>query len=281
MINDKSLYAMHRCLSIMCAGERFGIYKLGDLQGLSPITAASLWRYYGDVISANRQNFVVGIWNHRECLIPPQRFSLFPAGPERRLCRKMEIFQPVKEVKFQEEQLPVSQAKLILGYRTNIPLGDELFYPLMVYNGILGGFPHSKLFMNVRERASLAYYVYSQLERHKGIMVIAAGIEGANYEKARGIIEQQIDDMVHGRISPLEMENTKRGLVNQLRTQEDSPFQKINFFLDRSIGGQKESTGEMIEKIEAVSVEQVREAAAKIELDTVYLLQGREGEGAS
>ncbi len=30
--------------------------------------------------------------------------------------------------------------------------------PLQLFNGIFGGFPHSKLFINVREKASLAYY---------------------------------------------------------------------------------------------------------------------------
>ncbi len=282
LINDKSLYAMHRCLSLMCAGERFGIYKLGDLQGLSPITAAGLWQYYQEVFHSNPlELYVVGDLEPQRVFDTAREVFSFSRRPRGEALPDTEILQPVEQVKFKEELLPVSQAKLILGYRTNIPLNDPLFYPLMVYNGILGGFPHSKLFMNVRERASLAYYVHSQLERHKGIMVIASGIEGDNYEKARGIIEQQVDDIAQGRISPLEMENTKRGLTNQLRTQEDSPFQKINFLLDSSIGGQQESIEGMIKKIEAVTVEQIREAAAKISLDTVYLLQGQKGEVAN
>ena len=133
--------------------------------------------------------------------------------------------------------MPVQQSKLVLGYRTGTSFDSEDYYPLLMYNGILGGFPHSKLFVNVREKASLAYYVYSRLERLKGLMVIAAGIEAGEYQKALGIIEKQVEAMARGEISPAEMENTRRSLINALRVQEDSPYPLINAHLEGSIGG--------------------------------------------
>jgi len=47
----------------------------------------------------------------------------------------------------------------------------------LVYNSILGGGLHSKLFQNVREKAGLAYYAFSRLEKFKGLMVVSCGIE--------------------------------------------------------------------------------------------------------
>ncbi|NMA92488.1 MAG: insulinase family protein [Firmicutes bacterium] len=282
LINDKTLYAMQRCLSTMCAGERFGIYKLGELEGLATVTPVSLWRYYQEVLSSNPlELYVVGEVEPERVFDTAERVFSFDRRPREEPLPATVVNKAVEEVKFKQEELPVNQAKLILGYRTNIRPGERLFYPLLVYNGVLGGFPHSKLFLNVRERASLAYYVHSRIERHKGIMVISSGIEGANYEQARGIIEEQVRAIARGEISRQEMENTRRGLINQLRTGEDNPFQKINLMLDQAIGGQGENTEEMVEKINEVTAGQVAEVAAGIQLDTVYLLQGREGGSSS
>ena len=89
----------------------------------------------------------------------------------------------------------VTQGKLCLGCRTNTAPDSDDYPALIVYNGILGGGIHSKLFRNVREKASLAYYAYSMLEKFKGLMVISCGIDISNKQKALEIIEEQLADM--------------------------------------------------------------------------------------
>ncbi len=44
----------------------------------------------------------------------------------------------------------VQQAKFNLAYKTNVYYLQEDYFPGLVFNGLFGGFPHSKLFMNVR-----------------------------------------------------------------------------------------------------------------------------------
>src|SRR5690625_7611044 len=56
------------------------------------------------------------------------------------------------------EKQDIQQAKLHLGYRTNSTYQDDDYHALQVFNGVFGGFPSSKLFINVREKNSLAYY---------------------------------------------------------------------------------------------------------------------------
>src|SRR5699024_2239738 len=60
-----------------------------------------------------------------------------------------------KEVRQEEETQQVAQAKLNMAYRTNLYYHEELYYAGQVFNGLFGGFPHSKLFLNVREKESL------------------------------------------------------------------------------------------------------------------------------
>ncbi len=278
LINDKTVYSVERCLQSMCAGERFGVFKYGRLEDLGGINPASLWRYYREILSTNPvELYIVGDLDAQQVEAAAREEVRFHRGPQPDGLPETEVYMEPSGVNFVEERMAVGQAKLVFGYRTNIAYRDPLYFALVLYNGILGGFPHSKLFLNVREKASLAYYAHSRLERHKGIMLIAAGIEGNKYEQARQIIEQQVEAMARGQISEIELENTRRGLINQLRTQEDSPYQFISRQLDGEIGGRHYTTAEMIRAIEETGLEEIKAAAGKIRLDTVYLLQGEEG----
>ena len=78
---------------------------------------------------------------------------------------------------------------LILGL-TIINIGYEkiisdsgLLYVLVVFTS-LGLCITSKLFMNVREKLSLCYYVYSRLDRLKGIMTVFTGCDRESFKKA-------------------------------------------------------------------------------------------------
>ncbi len=53
-----------------------------------------------------------------------------------------------------------------------------IIFALQVFNGIFGGFPHSKLFMNVREKEHLAYYASSSIDTFRGFMTVQTGIDG-------------------------------------------------------------------------------------------------------
>jgi predicted Zn-dependent peptidase len=183
------------------------------------------------------------------------------------------------DVRYREEALPINQGKLTLGYRTNTSYQDDDYFSLLLYNGILGAFPHSKLFQNVREKASLAYYAFSRLEKHKGIQLIGSGIEIENYQQALEIIQEQVELIKQGNISREEMENTKRGLINQYKILGDSPYSLVNFFLDGVIGGREEGIDYFINKIEGIKKDDVVEASNKVFLDTIYFLRSSDGEG--
>ena len=93
-------------------------------------------------------------------------------------------------------------------------------------------------------------------------------------------IRDKVEDMARGRINEIELENTRRGLINQLRAGEDSPYQFINRQLDGEIGGKQYTTDEMIRAIAEVGPEEITAAAERVRLDTVYLLRGEEGVAA-
>lgn len=278
MLNDKITYALERCLALMCAEEKFGVFKLGKIEDYENIGSAELYSYYREVFSKNPLDlYVVGdLEPDRVMEIAETAFS-FKRSEELKALDETDIMRPVKEVQYHEEAMTVNQSKLVFGYRTYTGFKDSLYCPLLVYSGVLGGFPHSKLFMKVREEAGLAYYIHSRLEQHKGLMVISAGINHEDKDKASEIIDRQLLDMAEGKITDIELDNTKRGLINQLRSRQDSPHQLISFHLDGEIGGRTYTMNEIAEGIEAVEREDLMKVADRIKADTVFLLRPKAG----
>ena len=68
----------------------------------------------------------------------------------------MEVLPIKQEPNTVKEKIDVTQGKLVLGLNIE-NASDESKYVALVYNMILGGGANSKLFQNVREKASLAY----------------------------------------------------------------------------------------------------------------------------
>ena len=182
------------------------------------------------------------------------------------------------EPRYVTETMGITQGKLCLGFRTNIEPDSNDFQALMVYNGVLGGGVHSKLFQNVREKASLAYYAYSRLEKFKGLMVVSSGIEFRNKEKALDIILKQLDEIKNGAVSEQEMEATIKSMETGIKSLQDSQINIVDFYLSQIVSGTNYNFSDIIEKIKNVTQEDVVRAASYISLDTVYFLTAPEQE---
>ena len=84
--------------------------------------------------------------------------------------------QAKKEVREVSEKMEVAQSKLVLGFRTGkIQAEEKPAFKLMA--AIFGGTPHSKLFLNVREKLSLCYYCAARCNINKGFLLVESGVE--------------------------------------------------------------------------------------------------------
>jgi predicted Zn-dependent peptidase len=278
LIDDKMKYANQRVTEEMCKGEPFALLAQGRREDLPAITGEDLYQYFQEITSSNPINmFVVGdveVQQVSEAIkthvpLPRNEIVQLPVtDPRKQVAQEREVI----------ERLDVSQAKLNIGCRTQISYKDDEYPALLMYNGILGGFPHSKLFVNVREKASLAYYAVSRLESHKGIMMIMSGIDVNNYKKAVEIIEEQMDAMRQGKISEEEFSQTRATLTNQYRELLDSARMMIEFTYNGLVSGRIRKLEELIQAVNAVTVEDITKVAEKVKVDTIYLLRDQKGE---
>ncbi len=276
LINDKKAYAAQRCKEEMCKDEPYGIYSQGDVETVKAITAEQAYEFYKETVLTSKCDiFICGKLDIDEV------FSIFKARLSGKHCDDYPaslVKTEVSDVKRITEELDVEQGKLSLGFRTKVQPDSREYYALAMFNRIFGGTATSKLFNNVREKLSLAYYVSSQLERSKGIMTINAGIEVPTFSAAYDEIMVQLDAMKKGDFSAEEQHSALASAINSIGQIADSPRLMIKYYSSQLSMGIYEDPDEYLEKLKSVTREEIIAVANKIALDTVYFLKNREGE---
>jgi predicted Zn-dependent peptidase len=271
-VNDKMQYSVDRCMEEVCRNEPFEIYDYGFVEDLAGITADELTKHYRNMIETfPLQIYLVGSITGEET----ERVTELLSGLSRTGTSVLRNGFAKKDragAREVTETMNVTQGKLCLGCRTNTAPDSDDYPALIVYNGILGGGIHSKLFRNVREKASLAYYAYSMLEKFKGLMVISCGIDISNKQKALEIIEEQLADMARGNISDQEMEAAVKNIETGIKSLTDSQINIVDFYLSQTISGTNDDFVTVAEKIKKVTKDGVTAAARRIVPDTVYFL---------
>ena len=150
-------------------------------------------------------------------------------------------------------------------------MSDDDYFALLVFNGVFGAFAHSKLFMNVREKASLCYYCAAQLDNFKGLLYVYSGLDLRQVPKATEIIEEQLSDVINGNVTDKELLLAKKSIVNAKRESLDSAN---GMLADLEMGALLGlSVDEFVVRIEAVTLDEVRLVAKKVKKDTVFVLE--------
>ncbi|MBI4712548.1 MAG: insulinase family protein [Planctomycetes bacterium] len=280
LFDNKIAYAEERCTAAMCADEPYGIYEYGKADEVDRLTGKALINRHKDIIaSASLHIFGVGV-------VEPDRITrkICDIFGRRAVDTRYEIrdtgdthlashISPAQERLVRETVPEIDQGKLVMGYRTNTTWANENdVFALMMANGVLGGFPHSKIFQNVREKAGLAYYASSKLEKTKGLLLINAGINHDKFDQAVKVIKEQIDAIKAGDISRKEMDATKGSIVTRLKSVEDSASSLIDYQTELIINNRNLTINEITERIQGVTKDRIASVAGRIKLDTVYFL---------
>lgn len=277
MLNDKRSYAVWRLIENMCSGDDYSVYELGSVEAVRAITPQSLFSHYQTVMRESLMDiFVTGDTDIDAVLSLTQKYFGQSALAAPTSHPQTPLYRPTGAMKTVEETYDVIQAKLSLGFYTGIAPDDARYPALMVYNSIFGSGAHSKLFNNVREKLSLAYYASSRLERYKGIMLVSSGIEYQNKEKAEAEILAQHEAMRRGDISDYEMEVSVKSIVNSLRSLGDSSGYLADYYLGQAVSGTAVSIEEQCDLIAAVTPDEVVQVAQQIQPELVYVMKGEQ-----
>ena len=274
-INDKRTYAASQLIRTMCAGQPYGIPRIGDPDDLKNITAKSLYAHYRDLLATSRvELFYMG--------------SLSPAAVTKVLqtvlaeLPRAEVFVPVgttpapaaRPVQEKTERLDVTQGKLSLGFFTDITAKDPRYPALVLAATVFGGGATSKLFTNVREKMSLCYYASASFEKFKGVLSVSSGVEFSKLETAKTEILRQLEACKAGDITDDELESARGYLVSDLKIAMDSPGRLDDYYMGQILLEQDGTMEDLASAIARVTKQEAADAIQALRLDTIYALEG-------
>ena len=271
--DNKARYAFDRCIEEMYKDEPYGLYKYGYIEDLEQITAQDLYNYYQTMIAECKIDiFVSGNISEVRGII--EQNENIQKLQDREPNYKINNVEPKEDVEEKEviEEMEVTQGKLTIGLDLHLE-NEEQKYDAMLYNAILGGTANSKMFQEVREKASLAYTAGSSYVRYKSNVFIKCGIEIKNYEKAMEIIRKQLEDMKNGKFTDEDIENAKKGIISGIKAIDDEQDTEITYFFGQELTDSKTSLDEYIEKIQNVSKEDIVKVAKSVTINTIYFLK--------
>ncbi len=191
-----------------------------------------------DFVSYLRKNYlpcctvitIAGNFDPQKVLKEIERIFSFKKTTQKKQIKKKTIEkQSHPQVKsFLKE---TDQTHLILGFR-----GPNMFsldrYTAMVIGDILGGGMSSRMFLNIREKRGLTYYIDASTNffTDTGYFYTRAGIEHSNLEKAIQLILNEFRKIKKTKIGERELKKVKEGMKGRILMSLESTTSAASFF---------------------------------------------------
>lgn len=174
--------------------------------------------------------------------------------------------QSAPRVKIKKKK--TDQAHLILGFRAY-----DMFHPdryaLTLLANILGGSMSSRLFLSVRERLGLAYYISASYENYSdsGYLGIKMGvdIDPKKIKKALQTVMKEIRKMRDKKVSDKELKKAKDNLKGRMALTLESSDEIASFLVSQELARKKiMRPKEIIDQINKVTAADIARVAKDI-----------------
>lgn len=273
--DDKRRYAIKRLEQEMFKGTPYSESALGTVESVKKITNEDLVRHLEYVYKeAFLQVTAVGNFAGMEDMPNEIYTKISGYCGKDKLEIKEDVERKITEIKTTIDKQDVNQSVLCIGLVIPNAKKEDM-YKSMLYSTVLGGTPASKLFQNVREKESLAYFSKAQYNRQKNVIYTFSGIAPEMYEKAKEVMLEQVDLLKAGEITDIEFNAAKQSLISSYKELSDTKITQAKTLLANEIYfGKTVDFNEMIKEIEKLEKEDIIEIAKKVKVSNIYLLGG-------
>ncbi len=271
---DPTLYSTVRMLENLGEDQPYSFHEHGYLEDLEKIDRKALMDYYQQVMNHSLVDiYVIGnfdVQEMAEIIKKYMQFDTFKRPKESQIIYHEKL---PKKAKVFTEATDGAQSKLSIGCKIDKLSEFERNYVLTIYNFLLGSGSESKFFRIIREKHSLAYYIYSSLNKLDHLMLIRAGISKENFKETIQLVKKLMKQMEQGLFSDEDIDLAKSNYVTFLKEIEDNESAIIETFLAKdllNLGDIEERKKE----VQKVTKEDIISLAKKVKIDTIFLLEG-------
>lgn len=274
--NNKVKYSYDKLIEEMFKNEIYRINALGRIEDIEKINAKNLFETYQEMMKNDTVDLLIigDIDNQRIKKLINDYLHFENRDINLKVLDNED--KEINEVNKIFETQNINQAKLNIGLRTYTRGLDNDYPALVIMNAMFGLYPHSLLFKNVREKESLCYYISSNIDKAKGVMVIYAGINQSDYDKVVDIIFKQLDIIKNGQFEDDLIKSSRKALINDLLESSDNPLTILASEYSYRLYEEVYDVNTIINKLNNVTRQQIIDVANKIKEDTIFLLKGED-----
>lgn len=264
LLENKEYISLKECIKKTDINNPIAFWFLDDIENTENI---EVYNSYKKLIDSNVDVFVVGSINvddyKKHCkdinfknnkTYNSFKYEYINEKPENKIIEiKNDIFK---------------QASLVLNYKSNQLSDFEMFYVMKIFSNIIGGGLDSKLFKNVREKYSLAYYCSSNLYSHNNIFSIRSGIDYIDKDKCISLIKKEFN----AKITKTELDVSKKMVLSQINNTFNSFSSITNYYY--GLKYHSSSIEEKIKNYKKITINDLNKVREKLVYSSMVVVYG-------
>ena len=203
-----------------------------------------------------------GALEHEDIVAMVREKLALPEGPRSERVHA----RPTTEPRLRVVRKDTEQAHICWGV-AGLTARDPDRFKAAVLDGVLGGGMSSRLFQEIREKRGLAYAVYSYQAQYQdtGEFVVYAGTRPDNAAEVIGLIRDEIAKVTESGITTDELERVRESIKGQMILGLESTRARMTRLgKAEATQGELLSLDEIVERIDAVTCEDVHEMAKRL-----------------
>lgn len=254
--------------------QALGTPILGTEEVISKISSDDLGDYLSNHYHANNMIFAaVGNVSHDEILdYADKYFSKFKTEEK---SSDVEMFQYVGGS--YSDVRDIEQVHAVVGFN-GLSCKDPDYYTMAIFSSILGGGMSSRLFQEIREKRGLVYSIYSFSNSYtqNGVFGVYAATTADKLKELSEVLAVELLKMTES-ITEKEFQRTKAQFKTSLLISSENNTVSCEQLVNQTaVFGHPISHREIIEKIDVVTIDDVKRLANKVlQSDTSVVTVGK------
>jgi len=248
--------------NLMLGDNPLGWETLGTKETVKAATRETFTDYVDEWYTPDRM--VIGVsgmvGNDLRPMLEDLLGDMTPKGPRNPAPAELDTTPGVKVAVHHKD---ADQAHLILGV-PSIPIAHPDRYAMQLLTAVLGSGMSSRLFLEVRERRGLAYYVHGMNHSYTdaGSLLAQAGVDIKRIDEAIKVIVEQFVRMADERVGDDEFEKARSMIKGRFVLRTENPQGLLMYGLNREIlEGAAMEPAELLKQIDSVTAEDVQRVA--------------------
>lgn len=246
-------------------GHALGRQISGEIKNLKSITKNDILKFYKQYYK--RENMFIGIAGNFSERSAKKLINKYFKIKDFDNAKTFDVFKPYqKSIQVQLNEKNTDQVHLAIAF-SSVKYEDKYDKALELLSVILGGNMSSRLFMKIREKLGLCYYIRCESLHYEdtGIFSILSGLDKSRIEEAIKNIFKELKNFTKKGITKEELDMAKEFLKGKFMLRMEDSMNVIAFYCEQLImTGKFKSFEKVMSEFDKVTKKDILEAGRKI-----------------